>query len=144
VRRFLPTLADRVLARGIAGDGVGLLPGGGRKRRLAESIIDPRPSHVVLLLGVNDLGLGLGVTLPPARGRFAALNPHIVAFNTELRRIAREGGCPLIDLYPLVADDRGELPADRTDDGIHWTDPVYERFGREIERAVAAATGPRP
>lgn len=159
IQRFLPGLADHVLGRGIGGDGTR-----GLKRRLAESIFDTHPSHVVLLLGVNDVGRdGSGVassaalyaelvravrerlpevpltlvTLAPARGRYAGLNPHVVAYNGHVRRLAGEAGCQLIDLHALLADAQGELPETHaTPDGLHWTDAVYEVLGREIERVV--------
>lgn len=160
IQRFLPGIADHVLGRGIGGDGTR-----GLERRLAESIFDVNPSHIVLCLGVNDVGRdGSGVagsaakyetivravrerlpdvplvlvTLAPARGeRFGVINPHVVAYNVHVRRIAQEAGCPLIDLHALVKDEQGELPATHaTPDGLHWTDAVYEVLGGEIERVV--------
>lgn len=159
IERFLPGLADRVLGRGIGGDGTR-----GLERRLAESIFDTNPGHLVLCLGVNDVGRdGSGVagsaakyativrtvrerlpdvplalvTLAPARGRYAELNPHIVAYNVHVRRTAEETGCALIDLHALLVDEQGELPETHaTPDGLHWTDAVYEVLGREVERVV--------
>lgn len=169
VRKFLPSIADRVLNRGIASDGLGVGPRG-LLRRMDASIHDARPSHVVLLMGVNDIGRdGSGVpgaaralervvkevrerhpdvpltlvTLAPTRGAYAALNPHVVRMNEHVRRIASDHGCRLIDLHALVVDPRGELPAAMASDGLHWTDAVYEVLGREIERAVAEGEGPR-
>ncbi len=169
IRKYLPSLADRVLGRGIASDGLGVGPRG-LLRRMDASIHDTRPSHVVLLMGVNDIGRdGSGVagaaraharvvqqvrerhpdvplllvTLTPTRGGYAAFNPHVVRMNEHVRRAAAEHGCRLIDLHALVADARGELPAAMATDGLHWTDAVYEVLGRELERAVAepAASG---
>lgn len=164
VSKFLPTIGDRVLNRGISADGVGAGAARGLKRRLDASIYDCQPGHVVLLLGVNDLGRdGRGVagaarvyeelvrqvrerlprvplilvTLAPARGEYAALNPHVLAFNEHVRRIARETKCTLLDLHPLLVDGEGQLPeAMATKDGLHWTDAVYEVLGRELERLV--------
>lgn len=165
IRKFLPTIADRVLGRGISSDGLGV-HARGLARRMGASIYDARPSHVVLLLGVNDIGRdGSGVagaarvherlvtevrgrlpdvplilvTLAPARGGYAALNPHVVRFNEHVRRVAHEQGCPLIDLHALVVDAQGELPAAMSTDGLHWTDAVYELLGREIERVVGGS-----
>jgi lysophospholipase L1-like esterase len=159
IARFLPALADRVLDRGIGADTTtGLL------RRLDASIYALHPSHVVLCMGVNDLAGEadvapaasryerivkevrgklpdvplIVVTVAPARGRFAPRNPLIVALDAHLRRIAQENGCPVIDLYALVADAKGELPGSHaTPDGLHWTDVVYELLGKKIVELVA-------
>lgn len=154
---YLPTLADRVLNRGIGGDTTR-----GLAKRLDESIYSLNPSHVVLNLGVNDLGQEadvapagerfaalvkgireklpsvplIVVTVAPCRGRFAVRNPWIVAYNEHVRRAAE--GCTLLDLHAMVADEKGELPeALAVPDGIHWSDAMYERLGREYERLVA-------
>jgi lysophospholipase L1-like esterase len=156
--RFLPALASRVLNRGIGADTTrGLL------RRLDASIFALNPSHVVLLMGVNDLASEADVvpaaerlaeivravrarlpdvplvlvTLAPLRDRFAARNPLVVALNAHVRRLAEESRCPLIDLHALLVDAEGLLPASHSSDGIHWTDAVYELLGREVERVVA-------
>jgi lysophospholipase L1-like esterase len=164
VRRFLPGIAERVLNRGIASDGVGV-HARGVLRRLDESVFDARPERVVLLIGVNDVGRdGSGVepcarryrelvrairarlpdvplhvvTLAPARGNYAALNPHIVAFNRLLRQLAGEEGAAVIDLHAALADDRGELPAELTGDGLHWNDRGYERVGAALLAGIGA------
>lgn len=165
VTKFLPTLAPRVLVRGISSDGVGV-NARGVLHRLDESIFDCRPSHVLLCIGVNDLGRdGRGVapaaraleqvvaavrerapdvvlvliTLAPTRGAGAAFNPHIVAFNERVRALAQQVDAPLVDLHALVKDAQGELPeASATRDGLHWTDPVYQTLGGALERVVEA------
>lgn len=78
------------------------------------------------------------VTLPPARGGYAALNPHVVTFNRELAKLAAETGSRLIDLHRELADERGELPAALTGDGLHWNDAGYERVGKLLQRSLAA------
>lgn len=158
IERFLPDVADRLLDRGIGGDTTrGLL------KRLDASIFALNPSHVVLCMGVNDLGAEADVgpaaeryaqvvkavrerlpavplilvTVAPARGKFAGRNPLIVAFNEHVRRIAKEAGCPLLDLHALVKDEKGELPGTHaTPDGLHWTDAVYELLGRELQKLI--------
>lgn len=163
IARSLPTLAPRVLNRGITSDGTGARARG-VSRRLDASLFDCQASHAFLLIGVNDVGRdGSGVepaartlrevvrairarepalvltliTCPPARGAtYGPLNPAIVRFNAHVRTIAREEGAHLIDLHPLLVDARGELPAHLTGDGIHWTDAAYAVLGRELERVV--------
>jgi lysophospholipase L1-like esterase len=166
--KYLPSLAPRVLNRGIAGDGLGLGSSRGIRHRLDASVFDCNPSHVVLLAGVNDVGRdGSGVkrsathyetvvrairerlpqipivlvTLAPARGNYAALNPHIQAYNAHVQRIAAEHGAALLDLHPLLADDEGELKAAWTGDGLHWKNAGYQVLGRELERLLAEGGG---
>ncbi len=157
--KYLPALADRVLNRGIGGDTTR-----GLARRLDESIYSLNPSHIILNIGVNDLASEaeaapagerfaalvkevreklpavplIVVTVAPCRGRFAVRNPWIVAYDEHVRRAAAATGCALIDLHALVVDEKGELPeALAVPDGIHWSDAMYERLGRELERLVA-------
>lgn len=156
--KYLPTLADRVLNRGIGGDTTR-----GLARRLDESIYSLNPSHIILNIGVNDLGQEadvapagerfaalvkgirerlpavplIVVTVAPCRGRFAVRNPWIVAYDEHVRRAAEATGCTLLDLHAQVVDEKGELPeALAVPDGIHWSDAMYERLGREYERLV--------
>ncbi|MGE0712422.1 MAG: SGNH/GDSL hydrolase family protein [Planctomycetota bacterium] len=164
VARFLPRLAPRVLNRGISSDRVG--PPRGVLSRLEASVLDTRPAHVVLLIGVNQIGRdgsgikgalahyeqllkrlaaeasGVPVTLvttTPARAGYDALNPHIVTFDEGVRKLAQRYGHGLIDLHPLFKGEDGRLRPELSADGLHWTDRGYELYGREIERAVAAA-----
>lgn len=162
--RFLP--GWRIVNRGISADTVG------RERgvlgRLDASVFDCNPSHVFLLIGINDLAdlhrdgapsveeiwrdyraiveqirtrrpdvvLTL-ITLPPTGAQHAYLIPMIVDFNRRIGDLAREAALPLIDLYPLLADEEGQLRADLTGgDGLHWTDAAYARLSREIDRVL--------
>jgi lysophospholipase L1-like esterase len=157
--KYLPALAERVLNRGIGGDTTR-----GLARRLDESIYSLNPSHIILNIGVNDLGAEgdvapagerfaalvkeireklpavplIVVTVAPCRGKFAPRNPLIVAYDEHVRRAAAATGCTLLDLHAQVVDEKGELPeALAVPDGIHWSDAMYERLGRELERLVA-------
>jgi len=159
--KYLPALADRVLNRGIGGDTTR-----GLARRLDESIYSLNPSHIILNIGVNDLGQEadvapagerfaklvkevreklpaiplIVVTVAPCRGKFAPRNPLIVAYDEHVRRAAAATGCTLLDLHALVVDEKGELPeALAVPDGIHWSDAMYERLGRELEKLVGEA-----
>jgi len=167
VKRFLPTLAPRTLNRGIAADGVGVNDRG-VLNRLDASVFHCRPSHVFLLIGVNDIGRdGSGIagaakayervvaavrerskdfelvliTLSPAAKGYAAMNPAIVKFNARIEGIAAAASLSVLDLHAKLADGSGALPEEMTTDGLHWKDSVYEILGTEIERVVAT---PRP
>ena len=164
VRTYLPGVRHRLLNRGIGSDGTGAFRRG-ILRRMEASVYDTRPSHVFLLIGVNDIGRdGRGIartapayseivrrirerlprthltliTLSPVTGRYADMGPAIVRFNEHVRSVAREQGLELIDLHALLADERGELPPIMAGDGLHFDNPGYRILGAEIERIVAA------
>lgn len=169
VRRFLPTVGPRTLNRGISGDGIGISRTTGVANRLEVSAFDCRPSHVVLLNGRNSLGQGVArtaevyrqvvtrlrrelpetvvvlVTCPPTRGQYAHLAGPTLELNQEIRRIARDLGCRLIDLHPLLvdADGRSMRPA-LTRDGLHFGDEGYRLLGQAIEAIVAEGGAPPP
>ena len=44
--------------------------------------------------------------------------------------------CPLIDLHALYADEKGELRAELTRDGLHLISTAYDPWKREIEKAM--------
>lgn len=134
----------------------------GVMNRLDVSVFDCCTTHVFLMIGVNDLGDGrtpeemlVGYrhlleaikrrapdvtihvqSLIPTRGRFAHLNENIRKFNAMLRPLAEEMGCPYIDIYPLYADEKGELHEDVTRDGVHLKSEAYGPWKREIFRAM--------
>ncbi|HZU98850.1 MAG TPA: GDSL-type esterase/lipase family protein [Planctomycetota bacterium] len=163
IKKFLPTVAERVLNRGISADGVGLNERG-VLNRLGPSVFDCKASHVFLLIGVNDIGhdghaidgtaralekvvktiheKGKGVELvlitqPPTTKRYADMNPAIVRYNAKVLEIAAATSTAVIDLHARVKDDKGALPEKWTTDGLHWTDGVYEVLGKEIEVVLA-------
>ena len=165
--RYLPTLAPRTLNRGISSDGVGV-NSRGVLHRLDASVFDCAPSHVILGIGVNDIGTsGAGIeraarvlrqvideirqgapgvvlileAAGPARGRYDGFNAALHRWNQQVIAIAAEKGLECIDLWPLLVGPDGRLPASFTGDGLHYTDPAYERIGREIEAAVARTSG---
>lgn len=169
IQRFLPAYADRTLNRGISSDSVGN-NSRGVLNRLDASVFDTNPSHIVLLIGVNDIGRDgsnidrtvrtlrtvlarIRERLPdvpllllqcgPARGGYAAYNQPVRTYNAKLRDVARELGLPTIDLVALLAGPDGLLPAAMTGDGLHWTDAAYEKLGAAIERALGAPA-PQP
>ncbi|MFN3648128.1 MAG: GDSL-type esterase/lipase family protein [Armatimonadota bacterium] len=164
VPRYFP--GRRVLNRGIGGDVIGnqLAPDDPRGvlKRLDESIFDCAPSHVFLMIGINDLNGGHTVdgmetgyrellrrvkehspqlrvyvqSVLPTRGDFAARNEPVREFNRRLERLAREAGYPYLDLHRLFVDDGGELKAEYTPDGLHLNDAGYRVWLREVERVL--------
>ncbi len=144
---FKELLPFQVINRGIAGDVTfGVL------NRLDE-VISLRPRKLFLLIGINDIGSGIGTgaiagnirqiisrlhdgtpetkiylqSLFPTRGRTERPNSRIQELNAELKDIAEEMNCTYIDLYPLLLID-GELGSEYTLDGLHLTGLGYNRW----------------
>jgi lysophospholipase L1-like esterase len=165
--RYLPTLAPRTLNRGISSDGVGV-NSRGVLHRLNESVFDCHPSHVILGIGVNDIGTtGTGIARAatclrqvideirqgapgvvlileaagPARGNYDNFNAALHRWNQQVLAIAAEKGLDCIDLWPLLVGPDGRIPAALTSDGLHYTAAAYERIGQKIEEAVARSAG---
>lgn len=156
----------RVLNRGIGADVIGnALPGDdprGVLRRLDASVFDCAATDVFLLIGINDLNSGrtpdvmeegyrelLGrlkneaprvrvhvQSVLPTRGDHARRNPAVRDVNARLKRLAGEFGFDYIDLHSLMADEKGELKAEFTDDGLHLTPPAYAVWRGEVERVL--------
>lgn len=167
----MPNLASRVLQRGISSDGVGITARG-VKNRLDSSVFDCQPSHVVLHIGVNDIGRdgsridatertlrevlatirGRLPSVPvillrtaPGRGSYATMSPALKRYNDRVQAVATDLGLRTIDLHALFAGSDGLLRPELSSDGLHWTAAAYALLGPEIERAVGASgTTPPP
>jgi lysophospholipase L1-like esterase len=156
----------RVLNRGIGADVIGnALPEDDRRgilRRMDESVFGCAPTDVFLLIGINDLGSGrtpdvmeagyreileqvkkkvpaVRVHLQsvlPTRDRYAKHNSNINDFNTRLQKLAKEFGYDYIDLHAQMADDKGELKAELTGDGLHLKPKAYKIWKAEVERVM--------
>ncbi len=122
--------------RGVKGDRAGLALG-----RYAEALRTLHPRLVVILIGTNDLGhhRAMGDTLAdidrmvaeaphvvlcsllPVRGEFLADHPtaEILRWNESLKALALRRGARFVDLYRVLADERGEFRQDLTVDGLH-------------------------
>ena len=169
VSRYMPQVASRVLNRGISSDGMSRANSRGIVNRLRESIWDCNPSHVVMLVGTNDVhsnGGGVAgsarhyenvvreirqrlpqtrvimVLVPPARGQYSSLNPHINTYNGRLRTIAADHGAQVLDLHQLLRDGNGRLRSDLTSDGIHWTHAGYRIYGAALEPMLLDGSAP--
>lgn len=165
--RYLPNLARRVLNRGISSDRVG--PPRGVLSRMGPSVFDTQPSHVVLLVGVNQIGSDgsglaraardyeeivrrirtrlprvklIAVSTPPTRGRYTAFQGPIQRYNARVKAIAERHGASFLDLHALLKDSRGELKAEVSSDGLHFNSAGYAIYGRALEAAIRSDAAP--
>jgi len=139
---------DRLwLNQGISGDTTG-----GILQRLSV-VTQTQPDTVYLMAGINDLKRGfsdeeiLG-NLREIVYRFRQESPHTQVFlqsilptrspdfsndrirylNRELEAIAREEGAVFLDLHAWFGDERGDMRADFTTDGVHLTAAGYRTW----------------
>jgi len=61
---------------------------------------------------------------------------RIIAFNNELKKIAAEQNCVLVDIYSYFADQKGYLPASYSDDGIHLVPYCYELWVNYLKKTL--------
>ncbi|MCX7918526.1 MAG: GDSL-type esterase/lipase family protein [bacterium] len=147
--------------RGIVADGIGVNTTG-ILHRLDNSVFDCNPSHVFILIGINDLAAGRSqdtilrvyrevltriqsrlpkvkvyiISVLPCRGKYAHLNQMVLDFNAKLKSLADEFQYHYLDLHALLKDENGELREEFTADGLHLKPPAYEIWKQEIDRLL--------
>ncbi|HEY1066842.1 MAG TPA: GDSL-type esterase/lipase family protein [Pirellulales bacterium] len=164
VAKYMP--GRRVLNRGIGADVIGNdLPADDNRgvlKRLDESVFNCAATDVFLMIGINDLGSGrtpetmekgyrdvlqrIKTETPrvrvhvqsvlPTRDKYAKHNANVVDFNERLQKLAEEFGYDYLDVHALMVDDKGELKADYTGDGLHLNEMAYKAWLAEIERVM--------
>jgi lysophospholipase L1-like esterase len=119
------------------------------------------PERAFLLIGTNDLGMGLPLEEIKANydeilRRFRAESPgtlvhvqsvlprsrpyakHVQALNDVIRRLSEQHGVTYIDLYPHFASDDGSLDPRFSNDSLHLGGAGYARWRSLIEPFVVA------
>lgn len=164
VAKYMP--GRRVLNRGIGADVIGNdLPADDNRgvlKRLDESVFNCAATDVFLMIGINDLGSGripetmekgyreilqrIKTETPrvrvhvqsvlPTRDKYAKHNANVLDFNERLKKLAEEFGYDYLDVHSLMTDDKGELKADYTGDGLHLNETAYKAWLAEIERVM--------
>lgn len=164
VSKYLP--GRRVLNRGIGSDVIGnALPAEDNRgvlKRLDESVFNCAATDVFLMIGINDLGAGhtpdvmeqgyrdilqrIKTESPrvrvhvqsvlPTRDNSAKHNANVVDFNGRLKKLAEEFGYDYLDVHALMVDDKGELKAEFTGDGLHLNETAYRLWVAEVERVM--------
>ena len=145
--------------RGIGGDTtIGLY------KRAKENVLCIKPKAVVILIGTNDLGLGfdpafveknmentlklfkqecpdckviLEAIYPVINGRAGKRrNSDILEANRRYKALSEKYGAEFIDLTRELADEKGNLKAECTYDGLHLSAKGYEVTTREIVKLL--------
>jgi len=144
--------------RGIAGD----MTDGVLKR--LEEITTPQPAKIFLMIGINDLiirtpkeilayyqkivarikleapatKLFIQSTLPINNEvkQTGLSNSAVLEINKGIRQIANENQLEYIDLHALLKDNKGQLSAQFTKDGIHINGDAYIIWKKTIEALV--------
>lgn len=167
VKKYFPN--RRVLNRGIVADHVGLGERGILKR-LDSSVFDCNPSHVFLLIGVNDLGddnspeaiekiakgyreicssimeKAPGVkpyleSCLPTGKKYARLNESVNELNKRIKKIADDMNLTYIDLHSLLKDEKGELKEEFTPEGLHLKPEAYEVWRKALDPYLPPVMG---
>lgn len=140
--------------RGVPGDTTGDV-----LARLGQ-VTAGRPGQVFLLVGTNDLGVGLRqgdilrhheallwqlrTEAPDAEVVVQSVLPRerrcagrVQALNAGLAALARHSRCQYLDLWPVFATPDGALRAELTNDGLHLLGEGYERWAEVLRPRVA-------
>ena len=149
--------------RGIGGDtSYGLL------ERMQVSAYDTNPKVIVLLIGGNDmLGgksnesiysnyekiiTGIREKLPETEivwcsltamgSRWAEFNDTAVVINQKIKLLAKKYGCTFVDLFtPLCNVETGEIFAEYTVEGVHFTDDGYRVVTSIVKESLKELLG---
>ena len=143
-----------------ANRGIGGETSYGLKDRMQLSAYDLKPKVAVLLIGTNNLDsmledyedilVGLRENLPNTKivvvslsafgGDFAQRNPLAAYNNVIIEKLTQKYGCAFVDIYsPLMDMESGELRAEYTTDGVHFTAQGYEVITAALTPAIDAA-----
>jgi len=146
---------------GISGDTIGGVGPYGCLERLDQGVTQVQPERIVLLIGINDLlfsrykdplGAKLDryealeirlrkklpqtqlclVSLLPTSGEFACVNPEVLVFNQQIRRLAERDHCLFIDAHRAF----GQLKTSDSPDGLHLSPEGYRRLAQVYAQAL--------
>ena len=140
----------RIRNRGIAADTSDDL-----LKRL-EPIVKGRPHKVFVVIGTNDLGMGVApkrivrnlesivdrlrdatpetqVYLHELFPRKAGYAKRTRALNAEIRRVAQVRSLPIVRIFDRFADDRGAIRHELTYDDLHLSGRGYQEWYAQLE-----------
>jgi len=77
------------------------------------------------------------ISCPPTRDKYEPLNPLIVQFDRELKKMARELKVDFIDLHSKLKGRGGLLRPEYSRDGLHLSDQANEIWAEEMRKEMA-------
>ena len=151
----------KLLNLGISGDTIGGIGPLGCLERLDQGLTQRKPQRIVLLIGINDLlfsryedplGAKLDryealvirlrkrlpqtqlclVSLLPTGAEFAYVNPEIIVFNQQIRRLAEREHGLYLDAHRAFTP----LQSGDTLDGLHLSPAGYRRLAQVYAQAL--------
>lgn len=66
------------------------------------------------------------VTAFPTAGKYAEMTSLIPVYNEFVKQLAADRALPVVDIYPELRDELGELRTEFTEDGLHINGAGYE------------------
>lgn len=153
----------RILNQGISGDQVDRPTSGTGVTHRMEYIEQAKPALVFVMIGINDFWGGkekpeevipqyekmfgmLKDTVPnakivvqsvlPTSQEKSNLNPYVDQLNARTKELAEESGDMYLDLHPLMEDEKGELKAEYTGDGVHLNEEAYNVWLKKLEEVI--------
>ena len=77
------------------------------------------------------------LSVPPVRGRIERSNTVIKVLNTSLKELSKKiSQLEWIELSPCFYDEFGNLPADFTYDGLHFSEKAYQQLELELSQKL--------
>ncbi|WP_305843462.1 hypothetical protein [Photobacterium leiognathi] len=77
------------------------------------------------------------LSVPPVRGRIDRSNTVIKSLNISLKELSTEiSQLEWIELSPYFYDKFGNLPADFTYDGLHFSEKAYQQLELELSQKL--------
>lgn len=154
-----------VVNMGISGDQIDMTTQPAGIRRRAELVKRVNPQHIFLLIGINDFGSGKSLedaqaqyrglvdilvqqspkaklhiqSLLPTSGKYAKHLPKVNAMNEFLKKMSAEKNLDYLDLFSLMANEKGEIRAEFTTEGLHLTPAAYEAWKNLLEQVLSSS-----
>ena len=162
---YMPKKIDDLIVvnEGISGDQIDRPDFNSGVTHRVGLVADAKPAIVFVMIGINDFWGGketpeqvlpeyenmfkmlkaevpnahfvLQSVLPTAKAN-AYMNPSVDKLNEKIKELAAESGDTYLDLHPAMSDEKGELKAEFTGDGVHLTKPGYDAWLKELQATV--------
>ena len=154
----------QVVNQGIGGDNIGTSTSKTGVMSRLDFVKRATPAIVFVMIGVNDLWNkeepleptiseyeamvpALKAAVPdakivlqsvlPARDKAAYTNEKSGPLNEKIKELAQQHGLIWLDLRPLMQDEKGELKAEFTGDGVHLNKEAYKLWLEKLNETAA-------